>query len=131
MVKQRASLDLDLDDDILSIASQPSIKPKMNSEQIKEIAHQSGFFSRQPQKSSPAPQQSPENNFTPRRRRNISPYHAQLGIKVRPEIKEIFHTISDLMGIHDCSTFELAILALLEKNNQKKLIEKYNKIVNT
>lgn len=124
MIKQRASLDLDLDDDILSIASQPSIKPKLNSEQIKEIANQSGFFSRQPQV------QVTTQAVTSRRRRNISPYHAQLGIKVRPEIKEIFHSISDLMGIHDCSTFELAILALLEKNNQKKLIEKYNKIVN-
>lgn len=127
MVKQRASLDLDLDDDILSIASQPSVKPKINSEKIKEIANQSGFFSRQPQLNNIT---NTADNIISRRRRKISPYHSQLGIKVRPEVKEIFHSISDVLGIHDCSTFELAILALLEKDNHTQLLEKYRKAVN-
>ena len=127
MVKQRASLDLDLDDDILSIASQPSVKPKINSEKIKEIANQSGFFSRQPQLNNIT---NTADNIISRRRRKISPYHSQLGIKVRPEVKEIFHSISDVLGIHDCSTFELAILALLEKDNHTQLLEEYRKVVN-
>ena len=125
MVKQRASLDLDLDDDILSIASQPSVKPKINSEKIKEIANQSGFFSRQPQLNNIT---NTADNIISRRRRKISPYNAQLGIKVRPEIKEIFQNISDTLGIHDCSTFELAILALLEKGNYSQLLDKYKQI---
>lgn len=127
MTKTRTPLNFD-DDDILSIASQPLIKPKVTPEQIKEVANQSGFFSRQPR-----PQlqdQDIVSDIATRRRRKISPYNSQLGIKVRPEIKEIFQNISDALGIHDCSTFELAILALLEKGNYNQLLEKYKQITN-
>lgn len=123
MTKIRTPLNFD-DDDILSMASQPLIKPKVTPEQIKEVANQSGFFSRQPQL------QDIVNDITIRRRRKISPYNSQLGIKVRPEIKEIFQNISDTLGIHDCSTFELAILALIEKENYNQLLEKYKKVTN-
>ena len=121
MTKTRIPLNFD-DDDILSMASQPLIKPKVTPEQIKEVAHKSGFFSRQP------PLQKVDHDIANRRRRKISPYNAQLGIKVRPEIKEIFQNISDTLGIHDCSTFELAILALLEKGNYSQLLDKYKQI---
>ena len=86
------------------------------------MANKSGFFSRQP------PLQKVDHDIANRRRRKISPYNAQLGIKVRPEIKEIFQNISDTLGIHDCSTFELAILALLEKGNYSQLLDKYKQI---
>jgi hypothetical protein len=121
MTKTRIPLNFD-DDDILSMASQPLIKPKVTPEQIKEVANKSGFFSRQPQL------QKVDHDIANRRRRKISPYNAQLGIKVRPEIKEIFQNISDTLGIHDCSTFELAILALLEKGNYSQLLDKYKQI---
>jgi hypothetical protein len=121
MTKTRIPLNFD-DDDILFMASQPLIKPKVTPEQIKEVANKSGFFSRQPQL------QKVDNHIANRRRRKISPYNAQLGIKVRPEIKEIFQNISDTLGIHDCSTFELAILALLEKGNYSQLLDKYKQI---
>lgn len=121
MTKTRIPLNFD-DDDILSMASQPLIKPKVTPEQIKEVANKSGFFSRQP------PLQKVDHDIANRRRRKISPYNAQLGIKVRPEIKEIFQNISDTLGIHDCSTFELAILALLEKGNYSQLLDKYKQI---
>jgi hypothetical protein len=123
MTKTRTPLNFD-DDDILSMASQPLIKPKIPPEQIKEVANQSGFFSRQPQS------QDIVHDISNRRRRKISPYNSQLGIKVRPEIKEIFQNISDTLRIHDCSTFELAILALIEKENYSQLLEKYKKITN-
>jgi hypothetical protein len=123
MTKTRTPLNFD-DDDILSMASQPLIKPKVTPEQIKEVANQSGFFSRQPQL------QDIVHDVSTRRRRKISPYNSQLGVKVRPEIKEIFQNISDTLGIHDCSTFELAILALLEKGNYSQLLEKYKQVTN-
>jgi len=123
MTKLRTPLNFE-DDDILSVASQPLVKPKISPEQIKEIANQSGFFSRQPSSNNI----STESQI--RRRRKISPYSSQLGIKIRPEIKEIFQNISDNLGIHDCATFELAILALIEKKNYTQLLEKYNNAVN-
>lgn len=117
MSNERTPLNFEDDDDILAMASKPSIKPKIDPEKIKEVANKAGFVSRQPH--------TQTQNTTPRRRRKISPYSAQLGIKVRPEIKEIFQNISDTLDIHDCSTFEQAILALIEKENFTNLLEKY------
>ena len=90
-------------------------KPKPTAEQkraMKAAAEQSSFSSREPKK-----------------RRKISPYTAQFGGKCREGMKTLFQDIGGRMGGYDTQTLELAILALLEKEQFEDLKRRYEELV--
>ena len=81
MGKERAGLNLDTEDmiDIAELTGKPQAK-HADTRKLEQVAQQAGFTSRAPQK--------------PRRRRKKSPYTAQLGIKIRPQMKALFQDIN-------------------------------------
>jgi hypothetical protein len=79
--------------------------PKLGKAEIKEIATQTGFISRQP-----------------RKKRSRTKYTAQLNIKVREGIKPLFQEIGAHLETFDNETFELALLALIEKEGTKEYL---------
>ena len=117
MGKQRAGLNLDMEDMIdieeLAVTGKPQAK-QIDTQRLEQVAQQSGFTSRAPQK--------------PRRRRKKSPYTAQLGIKIRPQMKALFQDIGQALDIYDHTTLEYAILALLEKKKMVALLQQYKDI---
>ena len=114
--------DFDLGDDIAALAgkSAPS-KDNIDPEKIKEVSTKSGFPSRSGKSTAPVKQ--------PRRRRKKSPYTEQLGVRVRPAVKDVYYELSDQIGGLDQETFEKAVLALIEKQGTKELLDKYNKAI--
>lgn len=115
MSSERAGLNLDDDFDISGF--QPKdLKNESNSEEkiIKKIAEQSGFSSRK--------------SKNHRRKKPQSPYKNQLNLKCRDGMKDLFHIIGDRLEIHDHTTFENALLALIEKQGYDDLLEEYKKI---
>ncbi len=121
MTKERAILDLNDDDvDILDVANKTITKRKVDLNEIKQVANQSGFVSRQAIENTSA--------SLPKRRRRSSPYTTQLGIRIRPDMKDLFQDLSDQLYLNDCTTFERAILALCEKEGFDGLIERYHTI---
>ena len=111
MGEQRATLQLD--DFKPKAKERAGEKEKADQKVIEKVAEQSGFVSREPKR---------------KRRRKISPYTDQLGIKVRPQMKEIFQTIGERMEVYDHTTFENALLALLEKEGMQDLVEEFKTI---
>lgn len=115
MSNKRAGLDLNEIIDIETLKSDNKKNASINQKEIERVAETSGFIKR-----------LPTNN---RRRRKKSPYTEQVGIKVRPSMKKIFQDIGDKLSTYDHTTFELAILALLEKENEIDMINQYKKII--
>ena len=111
MTNKRASFNVDEIIDIKLLKNNTQNNRSIDHEALEKISEESGFIKRQPKKT--------------RIRRKRSPYVEQLGIKTRPLIKEIFYAIGEKMSVYDHTTFELAIQALLEKNNDQNLIKKY------
>jgi hypothetical protein len=115
MSKERAHLNLD--DDLDLSGFEPKQKgrgeQKPDMKVLQTVAEQAGFPSREPRR---------------RRRRQRSPYQAQLNLKCREDIKSLFHAIGDRMDLLDHTTFELALLALLEKQGYSDLIFQYKDI---
>jgi len=115
MSKERAHLNLDDDLDLSGFEPKPKgrggQKPDMKT--VQAVAEQSGFPSREPRR---------------RRKRQRSPYQEQLNLKCREDIKLLFQTLGDRMDVHDYTTFELALLALLEKQGYSDLIGHYQDI---
>lgn len=101
-------IDLDLIERVSNSSKTVSYKD------LEQVAADSGFIKRLPQ--------------TRKSRRKRSPYTEQLGIKVRPLIKDIFQEIGEKLSVYDHTTFELAILALIEKENDQELIKKYKNV---
>lgn len=119
MGNQRAGFDLNSDDAIdigeFTKGFKPSKKPTPEQQkQLIEEGEKLGFVSRQPQK---------------RRVKPKSPYVVQNNFKTRHGMKELFQEIGARLEVFDQSTFELAILALLEKKGMTDLIEDYKKLV--
>lgn len=122
MSKQRARLaldDLDNNDssqvDISSLLNNTQNLPRsFDNNLVEKVAEKSGFVSRQPRK----------------RRRLESPYQYQCNLKTREGIKEIFQEIGMRKQIFDHSTFEKAVLALLEKEGMDDLISQFKRITN-
>jgi hypothetical protein len=116
MGRERAGLNLDEDLDLTVFA--PKTRPRPESEienrAIKQAAEQSGFTSREPRM---------------RRRKPMSPYKIQLNLKVRDGIKELFQDVGERLRIHDKTVFERALLALIEKEGQGDLLQRYREIV--
>jgi len=84
--------------------------------EIERIAHESGFVSRSP---------------ISRRIRPKSPYTIQLNFKTRPGIKEIFQEVGARLQTFDHTTFERALLALLEKEKMKDLNKELTALIKT
>ncbi|GEM_PF-3164097 len=111
MNNKRASFNLDEAIDIGLVEKVSRNSELVNYKDLEKVASESGFVKRLPQKR--------------KNRRKRSPYTEQLGIKIRPLIKEIFQEIGEKLSIYDHTTFELAIFALIEKENDQELIKKY------
>jgi hypothetical protein len=114
MNNKRTSFDFEevIDLDLVERASNSG--KSVNYKDLEKVAVDSGFIKRLSQ--------------TRKNRRKRSPYTEQLGIKVRPLIKDIFQELGKKLSVYDHTTFELAILALIEKENDQDLIRKYKDI---
>jgi hypothetical protein len=120
MSSKREDLNIDFDDlDLENVVNTSSKKNSFSDEEKKAIAEASenaGFPSRQAKAS--------------RRKRIKSPYTEQLGFKARAEVKAVFQELSDSMAVYDHTTFEMAVIALLEKQGNKKALNHLKKIIN-
>lgn len=115
MGKERAHLNFNDDLDLSEFQPSKKVtKDKPDQKLVEEVAEQSGFPSRDPNKK--------------RRRRKPSPYVDQLNIRCRTEIKDIFQDLGELLDVRDHTTFEKAIKALIEKEGLNDLLTKYEKI---
>ncbi len=115
MTKERAHLNLSDDLDISEFI--PIKKKKIRETELKDIekvAEQSGFVSRK--------------HKSQRRRKPQSPFKNQLNLKCRDGIKELFHDIGEQLGVYDHTTFEEALLALVEKKDLNDLLQRYKEI---
>jgi len=108
MAKEREALDLDDTIDLEELAQKPSQPKHISKAEIKEIAAQTGFISRQP-----------------RKKRSRTKYTAQLNIKVREGVKPLFQEIGTHLETFDNETFERALLALIEKEGTKKYLARF------
>lgn len=116
MGSERAGLNLDEDLDLTDFTPKVRTRPGREEETraIKQAAEQSGFTSREPRV---------------RRRKPVSPYKIQLNLKVRDGIKELFQDVGERLRVHDKTAFERALLALIEKEGQGDLLQRYREIV--
>ena len=115
MENKRAGLNLEGTIDLEELFNKKiKSKPLINKKELESVAENSGFISRQAYKKN--------------RRRKKSPFECQIGIKVRPDIKELFQDIGEYLDVYDHTTFELAVLALLEKENVINLLNRFKKI---
>ena len=112
MGEERASVfDDDSQIDLEKLVGKGSTnKPPIDPEKVQEVASQSGFTSRQAKK---------------RRVKRRSPYTVQANLKTRLGMKELLQDLSDRLDKYDQETFELALLALMEKEGMTDLIERY------
>ena len=120
MGNQRPTLDLDDDSEPVSIeelAGKSGVQKNLiDPESVKNVAEQSGFPSR-------------EDASKPRRRRKKSPYTQQLGLKVRPQMRELFQDMGEHLGVYDHTAFERAILALIAAEGTPEQLKTYKAIV--
>jgi hypothetical protein len=120
MVNKRATLNFADDNDTVDITElagkSKAKKDSVDPVAVQAVAKQSGFPSREA---------SPSRV----RRRKRSPYSAQLGLKVRPAMKELFQEVSDHLGVYDHTTFEKALLALIKAEGTEQQLKSYKNIV--
>jgi len=116
MAKERAPLNLNEDLDVSEFKPIQKTDNKNETEikKIEQVAKQSGFVTRA--------------NKSQRRRKPQSPYKNQLNLKCRENIKELFQDIGAQLGVHDHTTFELALLALIKENKYNDLLQRYKEI---
>jgi len=114
MPKERAHLNLDDDLDLSGFApKQEKNRDRLDSKALETVAEQSGFISREPKR---------------RKKRQRSPYQAQLNLKCRESIKIMFQELSERLDIYDHTTFEQALLALIEKQGYFDLETQFRKL---
>jgi len=114
--REKINTDLGEDLDLGAAIKMTEEKPNFSQEErnlVAETSEKAGFPSRQAKKV--------------RRKRIKSPYTEQLGFKARPIVKEVFQEFSDSINIYDYTTFEQALIALLEKEGRKDLLLKLEK----
>lgn len=115
MSKERAHLNLA--DDNLDLSGfapkEGKNRERPDPKTIEIIAEQSGFTSRVGKR---------------RRKRQRSPYQAQLNLKCREDIKTLFQELSDRLDVHDRTTFEQALLALIEKQEYFDLKARFREL---
>lgn len=133
MGDQRASI-IDIDeedyllDDLVDVVKKPKPeKPKVNAQAVEAVAKSVGFTSRQQPTEKSIEETTTEittRGTRIRHRRKKSPYTEQLGIKVRPGIREIFQDLGGLLSEYDHTTFERALHALIKQEKGTKELEK-------
>lgn len=112
MAKERETLNLDDTIDLEELTGITSKPQYLDKAQIDKIAEKTGFTSRQP-----------------RPRRSRTKYKAQLNIKVREGIRPLFQEISSYLETFDNETFELALLALIEKKGTKEHLQHFKDLM--
>ena len=109
---------LNLDDDLIDLEEltqrQPASK-SVDKAKLAQVAEQSGFTSREP-------------GSRQRRRRKKSPFTDQQAIRVRPGMKDLFQDLGEHLDIMDHTTFERAILALIEKEGTEEHARKFKEL---
>ena len=115
MSNKRAGFSIDDEIDLESLINNKKNNDFIDHKEIERTAEESGFVKRLPK--------------NPKKRRKKSPYVEQIGIKIRPLMKNIFQEIGEKLSIYDHTTFELAILALLEKENDQELMKQYKEAI--
>jgi hypothetical protein len=112
MARERDSLGLDdtIDLEELTGALPPSIH--IDKAKLEKIAEQTGFTSRQP-----------------RKKRSRTKYTAQINIKIREGVKPLFQEMSTHLEIFDSETFEMAMLALIEKKGTKEQLKRFKELL--
>lgn len=113
--KERSHINLDDDFDISEFQPVKKETDKEIKKTIEKVAEQYGFVSRK--------------NRSQRRRKPKSPFKNQLNLKCRDNIKELFQDLGEQLGVHDHTTFEQALLALIEKNGFDELLQRYKGIM--
>ena len=122
MGKERAGLDFDDNTETVNIeelAGKGSINKNTNDidlVSVQQVAEKSGFPSR-------------EGGVKARRRRKKSPFTMQIGLKCRPEMRDLFQEMSEHLDLYDHTTFERALLALIEKDGTPEQLETYKDII--
>ena|SRR5665647_1107572 len=111
MAKEREALNLDDTIDLEELTQKRPLPKHIGKAEIKEIATQTGFISRQP-----------------RKKRSRTKYTAQLNIRVREGIKPLFQEIGAHLETFDNETFELALLALIEKEGTKEYLALFKEL---
>ena len=119
MGNQRALLDFNNDTktiDITELAGKSGIKKNaVDSASVQQVAEESGFPSRE--------------GITKTRRRWKSPFTMKLGMKCRPEIRDLFQNMSEYLDVYDHTTFEHALLALIKNEGTKEHLKLYEEAV--
>ncbi|MCB1715957.1 MAG: hypothetical protein KDK04_01765 [Candidatus Competibacteraceae bacterium] len=114
MSKERAHLDLDDNLDLSEFAPKTQKDHgRPDPKALETVAEQSGFVSRENKR---------------RRKRQRSPYQAQLNLKCREAVKAMFQEIGDRLDIYDHTTFEQALLALIEKEGYSDLEVRFKEL---
>jgi len=114
MSKERASLNLDDELDLSGFApKQERRRERPDPKTLETIAEQAGFISREAKR---------------RRKRQRSPYQVQLNLKCREGIKTLFQELGDRLDVHDHTTFEQALLALVEKEGYSDLEAQFREL---
>lgn len=115
MTKERAHLNLDDNLDISGFQPVSKVKKSdIDTKAMEELAEHSGFVSRK--------------HKSQRRKKPQSPFKNQLNLKCRDNMRELFQDIGERLGVHDHTTFEQALLALVEKNGYDDLLKRYKDI---
>jgi hypothetical protein len=122
MANERANFDFGSDEtendidltSVIKASRKVDKKNAVNSKDLDQIAQESGFSSREPQKI--------------QRHRRRSPYVIQTNLKTRIGMKELMQNISDNLGLFDQETFELGLEALMEKHDMSDLLRKFQQL---
>ncbi len=115
MGKERAHLNLDDDFDVSEFhPTKKKENEEVDKKTIERVAEKSGFISRV--------------NKARRRKIPQSPFKNKLNLKCRDNMKELFQDIGEYLNTRDHTTFEHAILALLEKEGTPNLLQQYRDI---
>ena len=114
MSDKRAGFSLDEDIPIDKIFTPKRSTNTVSKAAIEKAAEQSGFVSREPIK---------------RRGRRRTPYTIQNNFKTRKGMKELFQDLSERLDQYDQATFEMALLALIEKEGFDDLKQQYENLI--
>ena len=107
MSKERARLSLDDDIDLSEFTpKQKNKSEKPDQKALEAVAEKSGFVKREVKR---------------RRKRQRSPYQIQLNLKCREGVKTVFQELGSRLDTFDHTTFEQALLALIEKHGYSDL----------
>ena len=120
MSNKRASLDFGINENSEAVSIEELIESKgakknsIDINELKKVSEQSGFISRESKK---------------RRVRPSSPHVIQVNLKTRDGVKDIFQEAGARLGTFDHTTFENALLALLEKEKMVDLSKELKELI--